>query len=218
MKKRSRFVVFNLLGLMLIAFSGGLFAGPGIPGAEKTRGLGLDVGYVVPSEENFDETFAFSLNFFYSLSKKFRLELKGSFFPIKVQYEPEGLTEGTLNMIPLQLTLQYRLRISRRFIPYVGVGVGYYVNRFSIENNNEWQRLGFNINEEVDNVFGYHLGAGIDYFLKSRMALYIDFRYCFASLTGNYSITEEVSGISHQGTIEGDINHIFFGAGIKFLF
>lgn len=218
MKKRSMLMASNLVLLTAIVFCSGLFAGSGTSSKGKTMGLGLEAGYVMPSEDNFGKTPAFGLSFFYSLSKQFRVELKSYFSPIDVGNDPEGLSAGTLNVIPLQLSLQYRLRISRRFIPYVGAGVGYYLNNFSVENNDQWQNLGFDLNEEVDSVFGYHFGAGIDFFIKPNMAVNIDVRYCIASFDGSYTITEEVSGISHGGNIEGDLNHLSLGAGIKFLF
>ena len=204
--------------LMMIVFCGSLFAGSEISDNGKTMGLGLEAGYIMPSDDNFGNAPAFGLSFFYSLSKQFRIELKGYFSPIEAGNDPEGLSAGTLNVIPLQLSLQYRLNSSRRFIPYVGAGVGYYLNNFSVENSDQWQNLGFNINEEVDSVFGYHFGAGIDYFIKPNMAVNIDVRYSIASFDGSYTITEAVSGISHSGNIEGDLNHLSFGAGIKFLF
>jgi outer membrane protein W len=218
MKKRSGFIASNLVWLMAIVFCGSVVADSGDPGKGKTMGLGLEAGYVMPREDNYGKTPAFGLSFFYSLNKQLRVELKGYFSPIDVENDPEGLSAGTLNVIPLQLSLQYRLRISRRFIPYVGAGVGYYLSNLSVENSDEWQRLGFNINQEVDSSLGYHFGAGIDYFINSNMAINVDARYCIASFDGSYTITEEVSGISHGGNIEGEHNHLFFGAGIKFLF
>jgi len=218
MKKKSILKAANLVWLTAVVFCGSLFAGSGTSSKGKSMGLGLEAGYIMPSEDNFGKSPAFGLSFFYSLGKQFRVELKGSFFPTEVENNPEGLSAGTLNVIPLQLSLQYRLRLSRRFIPYVGAGVGYYLNNFSLENSDQWQNLGFNIDEEVDSAFGYHFGAGIDFFIKSNMAINIDVRYSIASFNGSYTITEVVSGISHSGNIEGDTNHISFGAGIKFLF
>lgn len=218
MKKRSMLMAANLVLLTAIVFCGGLFAGSETSNKGKTMGLGLEAGYVMPSEDDFGKAPAFGLSFFYSLSKQFRVELKSYFSPIDVENDPEGLSAGTLNVIPLQLSLQYRLRISRRFIPYVGAGVGYYLNNFSVENNDQWQNLGFEINEKVDSVLGYHFGAGIDFFIKPNMAINIDVRYSIASFDGSYTITEEVSGISHGGNIEGDLNHLSLGAGIKFIF
>ncbi len=217
MIEKSRWrITANLIGFMLIIFCAGLFADSGA--SSKSMGLGLDAGYVLLSEDNLGNSSAFGLNFFYFLSEQFKVELKAAFIPIKVDNDPEGLSEGNLNMIPIQLSLHYCFKIGQRFIPYIGAGVGYYLNMFSLKNKDEWQNLGFNINEEVDGVFGFHFGAGVDYFVKPNMAFNIDVRYCKANLTGSYTISEEVTGISHSGEIDGKLNHILFGAGIKFLF
>lgn len=218
MKKRYGFIASNLVWLMMIVFCSSMFADSETSNKSRTMGIGLEAGYVMPSEDNFGKSPGFGLSFYYSLSKQFRVELKGYFSPVSVENDPEGLSAGTLNAIPLQLSLQYRLRISRHFIPYLGAGVGYYLNQFSLEDSAQWQNLGFDINEEVNSVFGYHFGAGIDYFIKPNMAVNIDVRYCIASFDGSFTITEELSGISHGGNIEGDLNHLSFGAGIKFLF
>jgi outer membrane protein W len=217
-KKSKRLILSNLVGLLLIVFCKILFANPGSLDNSKTMGLGLEVGYILPSESNFNKIPGFGMSFFYSFSKQFRVELKGIFSSIEVQNSPEGLSKGTLTVIPLQLSLQYRLRISQPFFPYIGGGIGYYFNNFSPENNNAWQALGFDVDEKVDSVFGYHFGAGIDFFFSSHIALNIDIRYCIASLTGNYIISEEMSGISHTDAIEVNLNHIVLGTGIKFLF
>ena len=215
-KKSSWKVKSNLVGFMLIIFCAGLFANSGA--SSKSMGLGLDAGYALFSEDNLENTTGIGLNFFYFLSKQFKVELKTVFIPINVGTDPEGLSDGKLNMIPAQLSLQYCFKIGQRFTPYIGAGVGYYLNKFSLENEDEWQDLGFNINEEVDGVFGFHFGAGMDYFVKPNMAFNIDVRYCIANLTGSYTISEEVTGISHSGEIEEKLDHILFGVGIKFLF
>jgi outer membrane autotransporter protein len=218
MKKRSVVMASNLVWLMMIVFCGSVFADTTASGKSKTMGLGLEAGYVIPSEDNFSKSKALGVSFFYSFSNQFRVELKGTVFPNKIGNDPEGISAGTLNVIPLQLSLQYRLRINPRFIPYVGAGVGYYLNQFSLEGKDQWRTLGYIITEEYDSVFGYHFGAGIDYVIKPNMAVNIDVRYSIASFKGSYSITEVVSGISQGGNIERDLNHIIFGAGIKFLF
>jgi len=211
-------MVSNLVWLTVIVFCGSLFAGFEISNNGKTRGLGLDAGYVMPSGNNFSKSMALGVNLFYSLSNQFRVELKATVFAGKVENDPEGISAGTLAVIPLQLSIQYRLRISPRFIPYVGAGVGYYLNQFSLEGKNNWEALGYKVTENYESVIGYHFGTGIDYFIKSKMVVNIDVRYAVASFKGSYSITELVSGISRGGYIKRDLNYLSFGTGIKFLF
>jgi outer membrane protein len=219
MKKKSDWPIATILALlMLCVFCGTNFAGVQAPGQSKTKGFGLDGGYVLPADGNLGSVPAFGLNFFYSLSNHLRIELKGSFIPVKAESNPEGLSAGTLKVIPLQLSLQYRFNINPRLRPYVTAGVGYYLTSFSIENIDVWRNLGFEITEDTDNVWGFHGGLGLDYFLKPHVALNFDARYIIANLAGNFTITEELSGISHNGEFTGDLNHLLVGVGIKFLF
>lgn len=208
----------GLMALVLFGLSGLVFAGSGSGGSQKSMGFGVEGGYVLPADDHFGGTAGIGLSFFYNLSEQFRIELKSGFLPVKAEGDPEGLSKGTLNVIPLQLSLQYRLKLSPRWIPYLGAGVGYYLNNFSVENNDIWRELGFEITEDVDSSFGYHAGVGFDYFFSNRMAFNIDVRYCFTKLTDTYNITEVGSGISHNGEIEKDFNFAYFGAGLKFLF
>lgn len=215
-KKRTWFIMVNLaiVSLMFNGFSINLAAAP----QGKGGGMGLDVGYAMFTEEQFKGGVAAGLSLFYSFSDSFRVELRGGFISNQVENAPGGLSKGKLTMIPIQLSLYYRFKAGNKFRPYVGGGVGYYLNNFSLEGESEWQELGFDIADELDNSFGYHLGIGMDYFFNSRTAFSLDVRYCIVSLSGIYSITEQVSSITNTGDIEGALDHINFAAGLKFLF
>ena len=67
MKKKFRLLSSNLVWLMLIVFCCGLWANAGTTGKNKTMGLGLEAGYVLPSEDNFGNAPAFGLSFFIPL-------------------------------------------------------------------------------------------------------------------------------------------------------
>jgi outer membrane protein W len=203
-----------VVSLMFNGFSTNLAAAP----QSKGGGIGVDVGYAMFTEEQFKGGAAAGLTLFYSFTDSFRVELRGGFISNQVENAPGGLSNGTLTMIPIQLSLHYRFKVSKKFRPYVGGGAGYYLNNFSLEGENEWQSLGFDIKDEVDNTFGYHLGIGMDYLFTSGMAFTLDVRYCIVSLSGSYSITDQVSSITNSGDIEGALDHINFAAGLKFLF
>jgi outer membrane protein W len=215
-KKRTWFIMVSLamVSLMFNGFSTNLAAAS----QSKGGGRGVDVGYAMFTEEQFKGGAAAGLSLFYSFSDSFRVELRGGFISNQVENAPEGLSKGKLTMIPIQLSLHYRFKAGNKFRPYVGGGVGYYLNNFSLEGESEWQELGFDITNEVDHAFGYHLGIGMDYFFNSRTAFNLDVRYCIVSLSGSYSITDQVSSITNSGDIEGALDHINFAAGLKFLF
>jgi outer membrane protein W len=208
--------ILSLIGASFIfnGFSTRLFAGSD----DKSVGIGVDAGYVMVKEDQFGGGMGAGLNLFYSLSQSIRFELKGGFISSQVENDPQGLSEGKLTMIPIQLSLQFRFKIGNRFFPYLGGGVGYYLNNFTLEGENIWQDLGFEVSNEVDNSFGFHFGLGMDYFFNPRIAFTLDVRYCIVPLSGSYSITDTVSSITNSGDIDGSLDHINFSAGLRFLF
>jgi outer membrane protein W len=215
-KKRTWFMMVGLAMISLM-FSG--FATTFAAASQsKGSGIGVDVGYAMFTEEQFKGGVTAGLSFFYLLSDSFRVELRGGFISNQVENADEGLSKGKLTMIPIQLSLHYRFKVSEKLRPYVGGGIGYYLNNFSLEGESRWQELGFDITDEVDHSFGYHLGIGMDYFFKPRMAFTLDVRYCIVSLSGSYSITDQVTSITNSGDIDGSLDHINFAAGLKFLF
>lgn len=215
-QKRTWFMIVSLamVSLMLSGFTTAFASAS----QSKGGGIGVDVGYAMFTEEQFNGGVAAGLSFFYSLSDSFRVELRGGFISNQVENAAEGLSEGKLTMIPIQLSFHYRFKVSNKFRPYVGGGIGYYLNNFSLEGESQWQELGFDITDEVDHAFGYHLGIGLDYFFNPRTAFTLDVRYCIVSLSGSYSITDQVTSITNSGDIDGALDHINFSAGLKFLF
>lgn len=213
-KKRFMLIAFSVCVLVLVSSSGTLNAASGA----KKMGIGLEAGFGMFQEEQFGEGTAISLNLFYNFTPKFRMELKGGYMSIKTEEEPTGLSQGTLKVMPLMLSLQYRMKVGAKLFPYLTVGVGYYINSFDLEIGNEWLALGYEINDEVDSGLGFHAGLGLDYFFSPAMAFTLDARYVMANLKGTYSIRELVTGITNSGGFDIPLNHFVVGAGLRFLF
>lgn len=211
-------IILNLILLMFFALSFSIYAENTQGNEKKTKGIGFNIGYASFSENNMNGAMAVGLNFFCQLSEHLKIELKGSFIPGKTETDPNGLSDGTLNVIPLQLSLFYCFNSKSKLNPYLGAGGGYYLNNFTIKDKDQWQSLGFNVSEKVNGSFGFHLAVGTDYFISPKLALNADLRYCIAKYSGDFSITEEITGISNSREINGDLNFILFGVGIKYTF
>lgn len=204
----------SLCILMLAGSAGILNAASGA----KKKGIGLEAGFGMFQEAQFKEGTAISLNLFYTFTPKFRMELRGGYMSVKSDNEPTGLSQGTLKVIPLQLSLQYRLKMGAKLFPYLTIGAGYYINSFDLEKGGEWQALGYEINDDVDSGAGFHAGLGLDYFFSPSVAFALDARYVFANLKGTHSISEVVTGITNTGEIDVPMNHFTVGVGLRFLF
>jgi len=213
-KKKLMFISLGVCALMLVSSTWILNAADGT----KKKGIGVEAGVGIFQEQQFKEGTAVSLNFFYTFNPDFRMELRGGYMSVKSDNEPTGLSQGTLKVIPLQLSLQYRFKMSAKLIPYLTIGVGYYINSFDLEKGTDWQTLGYEISDEVDSGLGFHGGLGLDYFFSPSVAFTLDARYNLAKLKGTYSIREVVTGITNTGGLDVPLNHFTVGAGLKFLF
>ncbi len=216
MRKTTWLIIMSFL--VMTAFSAGLNAQAQGTQQTKKLGIGINGGYAIFSDDQLDGGVSVGLSVLYNFTKALRVELKGSYEKSAAEYSADGLYGGDLTSTALMLSLQYQFELSPKFKPYLGAGVGYYLNSFVVDDGLTWITLGFNIEDEVDSVVGFHFGLGADFFLNPSFALNLDARYCIASLKGTYTITGITSGISNSGDIEGDLNHIVVGAGIKYMF
>lgn len=183
--------------------------------------IGIMVGFAMPSEENYGSGLKYGGNLCLGITKKIAIELSGLRFQSNVEGDPEALSEGKLSIIPIQLSIKARFPMAGGFVPYVLGGGSYYLSSFAVDKGiiSDWDALGFDIEEEVENVIGFHFGAGIDLFLTKNIALNADLRYCIAKTKGSWTLTDQFAGIKTLGNIEAiNLNSLMFGAGLKFYF
>lgn len=183
--------------------------------------IGAIGGYAMPSENNYNNGIKYGGGFSLGIFKYLSLEVCGLRFQSDVEGSLEGLSKGKLAVMPVQLSIQARLPVSSRFVPYLLGGGGYYINSFKLDGEiaDNWEALGFTIEEKVENVFGYHFGAGIDFFFTKSIALNLDARYCLAKVKGSWTLTDQIGGTQTSGDLEDlNLNSFVFGAGLKFCF
>ena len=183
--------------------------------------IGAMVGYAMPSEKNYGSGFKYGGSLCLGITKNIAIELSGLRFQSNVEGDPEALSEGKLSIMPIQISIQARFPIAGQFVPYVLGGAGYYLSSFALDEGiiSDWDVLGFDIEEEVENATGFHFGAGIDLFLTKNLALNADLRYCIAKTKGSWTLTDQFAGIETSGNLEAlNLNSLMFGAGLKFYF
>jgi len=183
---------------------------------QKRIAIGFDFGYLSTTGSNLKNGFSPAINLQYFITPHFRIELRSGalFFP--VENDPKGLTAGNLTTIPIQLSLQYSFNLGKRLAPYLSLGAGYYLNFSTIEDQQEWNNLDFEIEEKPDHNFGFHGGLGVAYRAGKKMALTLDVRYCLSPLSGTYTLKDLVSGETASGTFEQTLDHLAFYFGFLF--
>ncbi len=168
--------------------------------------------------------FGGGLNFL--LMKNLGICIEGLYF----SYSNEGssellsdrkLSKGKTTILPIQLSIQGRFPVSPQITPYITAGAGYYLSSFALDSTieSDWDTLGFTIEETIDSTFGFHGGAGLDYFLNDSIAINLDARYIFLKPKGTWKITDQISSTMTSGEIDPiNLNSIMVGFGFKFFF
>jgi opacity protein-like surface antigen len=187
--------------------------------AGKYYWMGGGAGYTMPSESRFGKGISIGGTFGFGMTKHLALELKTPYFQSDVIGTAGGLSSGHLSSFSLMLSVQGRYPIKNRFVPYLVAGGDYHLNTFRLNEkiNQTWDDLGFDIQENVNNVFGIHLGVGLDVFLKDNIAFNVDVRYYTANLTGERTLANQISQETTSGTLD-DMKLNSFQAGISFKF
>jgi len=187
----------------------------------KKMGLGLFVGASSTSE--YGSGLAFGANFYYGITKNIGIEVGGLRFQTttKDTDDVSKLSKGKLAVMPLQLSLIGRFPVGAKLVPYVAAGGGYYLNSFTLDASivKSWDDLGFDLEEAIDNAFGFHLGAGLDYFVKPNIAVGASVKYCLAKAKGSWTMKDQVSSEETEGTLSDlKLNALVFGVGLKYFF
>jgi outer membrane protein W len=211
-KQRKRLITLSLSLMLVFCFALGMQA------QNKKKGIGFNIGYSILSEENFNSNMIAGLHFYYRFAKTFRFELRATFQNSTVQQSTGSFTNGDLMIIPLQLSVQYLFLPGGRFSPYVGGGAGYYLNNFKVDLEERWQAAGFELNDDLDNTFSFHVGGGFDYYLRPNLSFNADARYAFLDLSGTWSIRDQVSGIAASGEIDSNTGMIMWSIGVTYHF
>lgn len=180
--------------------------------------VGGGAGYTVPSESYLKNGMNIGGTFGFGVMRNLAIELRVPYSQGDVIGTAGGLSSGRLSSLSLMLSVQARYPIKKRYVPYVVAGGDYHLNTFSLneEITNSWKDLGFNIEERVDHTFGFHFGAGLDYFLLENIALNLDVRYYTATLTGKRTLANQTSQETTSGPIGNmKLNSIQAGISVK---
>ncbi len=187
----------------------------------KKIGLGLFVGFSSTSE--YGSGLAYGANFYLGVTKNIGLEVSGLRFQTttKDSDDETKLSKGKLAVMPVQASLIVRFPVGTGVVPYVAAGGGYYLNSFTLDAAlvGSWNDLGIDIDETIDNAFGFHFGAGLDYFIKPNIAIGANVKYCLAKAKGSWTMKDQVSSEETKGTLSNlKLDGLVFGAGLKYFF
>ncbi len=182
----------------------------------EERPVKFGVGLLVESSIFSDEDYTSNVNlngyFSYRVTEAFSLELSVHYFIAGVEGRTPGLSAGDLSVIPVLMSIQRRFFLYEKTFAYVSGGIGYYFNSFSVGDTSMSRE------ETAESTLGFHVGAGVEYFLKKNLALKLDMKYCFVSTSGSWSYIDPITGPESGQIDDIKLDTLLVGIGITFFF
>jgi hypothetical protein len=142
----------------------------------------------------------------FSFSRALSLEFSAGRWVLPVSGTAEGLSQGRLTEIPLELEIRAHFSWpGPRFGAYAAAGAGYAFHAFSLDPgvDADWKAAGIDVRESADHGFAAHVGFGFEIALGPAVAFDIGGRYAFLRTGGSWSITDLGSGETGGGRLSG---------------
>ncbi len=160
-----------------------------------------------------DEAILYEGNLTYYFSNSFSLEFLIGYTDTDVDAEVIGIPVdfGQLEQIPLLLTGHYHFWINPNSNVYLGGGIGYYLNDFSL--SGLVKSIDPDLDIDADDSFGYHLNAGFEAFIAENVAFNVDLKYIW----NEADFTAKEPGVPDE-TNEIDLDAFVIGLGVKYYF
>lgn len=180
--------------------------------SEFTDAAAADLG--VEGTIKGDTGWAIGTGFMYGITDNLSVDFDIIYSQVSVKATPIGgnnQTLGTGKTYDFSLGLQWRFTPKKPFVPYMGAGVDFMINRFDL--NNDYSTPGDSI--DVNNSFGGHLNIGADYFLTPKIALNAEFRYLYG---GKADMTRKYPGDPDEVVATYNPSNFSGFAGVRFFF
>jgi opacity protein-like surface antigen len=207
----------RIFGLVAVLVFGLAVPAMALIGPETSVGVRLGTGFY-QSDDVFDTNLDFKNPTVVGVTAGIRqghlgAELSVDWISMNLESD---IKQAKLTTTPILVTFQFHPAEEDATIdPYLGLGVGYYINSASAssEAKNVAASLGVpDYKVEVDNAVGFHLGVGANMKVSSALAFVIDARYAFM----NTDFRVKGTGLSDSDTLS--VNGFVVTAGLKYFF
>ena len=121
---------------------------------------------------------------------------------------------GDVTQIPILLTARAHLPIHSRITPYIGGGAGFYSNDFDL--SDVLLFIDPTTSYDPKSSIGYHVNAGVEFFISERVAFNLDFKYIWNTV--EFKATGVIVAIGVPASSEIDLNVFITGLGIRYYF
>jgi opacity protein-like surface antigen len=173
------------------------------------------------SESTFDGGFSLGFGVGYDLMKYLSLELRGTWANHTIPGSLDGLSQGKMTCLPVELMIVGRFPVGQKLFPYVFGGVGYSFNSFTVDAAlvDDWADFGFTLSESIEQAPSFSFGAGLDFAITPQILVGLEGKLVICKADGEWSLEDDTTGEIFSTTLTGmSLNRFIVGIGLKYQF
>jgi outer membrane protein len=188
-------------------------------------GLGARVAYVNYSGDSFDElgysikvdfddNVMYGGNLTYFVHEYFSFELSVDYAKTDVDARVLGVSAniGEMKQVPILLTARTHLSTNPKVSPYIGIGIGYYLNDWEMSDALKSEiPPGYSV--DTEDSIGFHVNLGVESFVNKHVALNLEAKYIW-----NRTDVELKSPYGTWIDESVDLDTFYLGVGVKYYF
>jgi hypothetical protein len=181
----------------------------------------LSGGYALTPNAHLGGGVAFGLTMSLPLSRGLSLELGASRLQISTSDDPEGLSAGSVGLIPIEVGLRGRIPLGSKLALFAAAGAGITLPHFAFDDGlvASWTAIGFSLEEKLDPAFSASARLGLEAALTPQLGLVLEAGYRLCRAKGSWAIRDTEGSESASGTFSGlNLDSIVMGLGLAFSF
>ncbi|MBN1940505.1 MAG: outer membrane beta-barrel protein [Candidatus Aminicenantes bacterium] len=161
--------------------------------------------YALPTGTSYSGSVGFGIAAGWELDPRFSLELGLRNWSLKSAGSVDGLSLGKLNVLPVEVALKARFPLGEKLTAFGEAAAGYAIHSFKLDEDlvDDYDSVGFEIDETCNGGLAVRLGAGIELVLSPKMSLDFTAGYTLLKGSGEWSITDVHSGETASGMLTG---------------
>ena len=205
--------MIGIIIISLLILTSGLSAGTETAAVSNGKfALSIGAGMRAISEDMAKNVYgnnnlAYSIDLSYSVSKSLDIFLHTDYMDLKGDTTFTG-EAATLSIVPLELGVRVRVA-GKRFVPFAGLGAGYYMIKDEIAINSDTYTF-------EKNQVGFFIEAGIRFYVTRAIFVHAGGKYIFLNVKPDESTSSDATGILYYD--ERNLGGFMFGAGMGIRF
>jgi hypothetical protein len=191
-----------------------------LPAAAASR-FTLSGGYALTGNAKIGNGGVVGLAVGFEIAKGLSLDFAASGLLASNDSDPEGLSAGSVLLVPVEVGLTGRFKLGSALALFAGARAGVALPHHTLDSGltKSWTEIGFSLEEKLGLAFSASARIGLEAALTQGTWVILEAGYRFCRANGTWKISDDLGSESAEGTMKGvNLDAFIVGLGLSFSF